>query len=323
LRASYVWTTIAAALLAGCADAERRPDTAGSGDSVSVIDDAGQVVRLDSAATRVVSLVPSVTDVVLALGLEHRLIARTEYDLHPRLDSLPSVGPGLTPNIEWLASRSPDLVIAWRDVEGRALVERLAELGIPVYASRLEDVTTALTTITRIGVLLGEPARADSLRRAMETRFDSVRSASRSAPRASVLYLVGGDPPYAPGPGTFIDELIEIAGGTNALADLPEGWHSISTEEIVRRDPDLIVLPVHPGEAGVVGALSRRAGWRDLRAVRDGQVHEVDGQLFGRPGPQLDRAAVALAALLGRAGARARARGALPPDTSSGTGGLR
>jgi iron complex transport system substrate-binding protein len=278
-------------------------------DAVSVVDDAGRAIRLDAPAARVVSLVPSVTDVVLALGLEDRLIARTEYDADPRLASLPSVGPGLTPNIEWLASRAPDLVIAWRDVEGRALVERLGALGIPVYASRLEDVRTALSTITRVGALLGVAARADSLRGAIEARLDSVRLATPDDARPTVLYLVGGDPPYTPGTSTFVDDLIAIAGGTNLFADLGAGWHSVSVEEVVRRDPDVIVIPVHGAEAGAASGLARRPGWRDLRAVREGRIHEVDGELFGRPGPRLDRAAAALSDLLAHTRARAHARG--------------
>ena len=302
-------------LTTSCGDArEARPrasEVPGTTDGVAALDDAGRMIRLDSPAVRVVSLVPSVTDVILALGLEERLIARTEYDADPRLAALPSVGPGLTPNIEWLASRAPDLVIAWRDVEGRALVERLGALGIPVYASRLEDVPTALSTITRVGVLLGQPARADSLRGAIEARLDSVRLATRGDLRPSVLYLVGGEPPYTPGTGTFVDDLIDIAGGRNLFADLGDGWHSVSVEEVVRRDPDLIVIPVHGAEAGAARGLAQRSGWRDLRAVRENRVHEVDGELFGRPGPGLDRAAAMLADLLGRAGARPHAREAV------------
>ena len=286
----------------GCDADSPRPASsdAASDGRISVVDDAGRSIALDAPAGRVVSLVPSVTDVVLALGLESRLIARTDYDADPRLAALPSVGPGLTPNLEWLTAQAPDLVIAWRDVEGRALVDRLARLGIPVYSSRLEDVRTALGTITRIGVLLGAEARADSLRTAIEARLDSLRSASGGGTRPRVLYIVGGDPPYAPGTGTFVHELIEIAGGTNLLADLGDGWHSVAPEEIVRRDPDVIVIPVHAGEAGAAATLARRPGWRDLRAVRDGRVHEVDGELFGRPGPRIGEAATALASLMDR-----------------------
>lgn len=278
---------------------------------VAVQDDAGRLVRLEAPARRVVSLVPSVTDVALALGLQSRLIARTEYDVDPRLAHLPSVGPGLTPNLEWLASRRPDLVVAWRDVEGRELVDRLESLGVPVYASRLEDVPTALSTIVRVGALLGAPERADSLRRSIEQRLDSLRSSTRPRDRATVLYLVGGEPPYAAGPGTFVDQLIDIAGGRNLLADLPAGWHSVSVEEIVRRDPDVIVIPVH-GESGAAAALAARPGWRDLRAVRERRVHEVDGELLGRPGPRIDQAAVRLADLVASASARPRAREGLP-----------
>ena len=282
---------------------EAAADSAGA---VTVHDDADVVVRLDSPARRVVSLVPSVTDVVLALGLTDRLIARTDYDLDARIAHLPSVGPGLTPNLEWLASQAPDLVIAWRDVEGRALVESIGELGIAVYSSRLEDVPTSLSTIERIARLLGEPARGDSLSGALEARLDSVRNARRASARPTVLYLVGGEPPYAPGPATFVDQLIDIAGGRNLLAGMADGWHSVSVEEVVRRDPDVIVIPVHGSESADADALMSSPGWRDLRAVRDGRVHEVDGELFGRPGPLLDRAAIALADLLADAAQASR-----------------
>ncbi len=303
---------VACAALVACdggTDDDAPGADASSADSarISVVDDAGSTIALDAPAARVVSLVPSVTDVVLALGLESRLIARTDYDADERLASLPSVGPGLTPNLEWLTAQAPDLVVAWRDVEGRALVDRLARLRIPVYSSRLEDVETALSTITRVGVLLGAEARADSLRASMQASFDSLRAATDGGTRPRVLYVVGGDPPYAPGPGTFVHELIEIAGGTNVLGDLGDGWHSLSAEEVVRRDPDVIVIPVHAGEAGAAAALARRPGWRDLRAVRTGRVHEVDGELFGRPGPRLGDAAAALARLLDRTGNRANA----------------
>lgn len=309
LRANTLPLPLLLALIAACGDGgtprDRAPADSGA---VVVTDDAGVPVRLDAPARRVVSLVPSVTDVVLALGLGDRLIARTDYDADARLAGLPSVGPGLSPNLEWLAAQAPDLVIAWRDVEGRALVDRLVELGIPVYSSRLEDVETALSTITRVATLLGEGARGDSLRASMQARFDSVRLATRRTDPPTVLYLVGGEPPYAPGPGTFVDELIGIAGGRNLLADMPPGWHSISVEEVVRRDPDVIVIPVHGAESASASALLASPGWRDLRATRERRVFEVDGELFGRPGPRLDRAAAELGTLLGRAGTRAHAR---------------
>lgn len=310
--------------LAACdADAARDRDArsdvapaAATSVGLVVIDDADDTIALETPARRVVSLVPSVTDVVLALGLADRLIARTDYDVDTRLAALPSVGPGLTPNLEWLAAEAPDLVVAWRDVEGRALVDRLARLGIPVYSSRLEDVETVLATITRVGVLLGTVERADSLRAAVESPLDSLRALQNDRVSPRVLYVVGGDPPYAPGTGTFVHELIEIAGGTNVLADLGSGWHSVAPEEVVRRDPDVILIPVHAGEAGAAEMLARRPGWRDLRAVREGRLHEVDGELFGRPGPRLGDAAVALAELLDRAApardAGARARTAAP-----------
>lgn len=264
--------------------------------AIEVVDDAGRTVRLDAPARRVVSLIPGRTDVILALGAEDRLVARTRYDEDPRIAHLPSLGDALTPSVEWLALQEPDLVIAWPDRQSRSVVTRLDELGIPVYSSGVESIAQARSSILDIGELLGLPDRADSIVRLLDTVLDSVRDAHAEGTRPTVLYLIGLEPPQAAGPGTFIDEMITVAGGRNVLADASALWPSISVEDIMARQPDVVIVSTATeAPAAILENVRARAGWRSLSAVRNGRVHVVDASLMNRPGPALIDAIVVLA----------------------------
>lgn len=287
------------ALLAFSGCTEPAPDTRRDTSLIEVIDDAGQTVRLDAPARRIVSLIPARTDAILALNAAERLIARTQYDDDPRIAQLPSVGNALTPSVEWLAAQRPDLVVAWPDEQSRSVVSRLIELGIPVYASRVQTLADVQRAVEHLGILLGLEARADSVLRAIERDHRSVRAAIAERPAPRVLYLIGIDPVMAVGSRNFIDELIELAGGQNVFGDQAAMWPQVSLEEIVRRDPEVIVIGVGEVSRGTFAArYAHQPGWRDTKAVRDGRLYEVDADRFNRPGPAVGPAAVHLASLL-------------------------
>jgi iron complex transport system substrate-binding protein len=267
--------------------------------TIKVTDDVGRQVRLSAPAQRIASLIPARTDALLALGAADRLIARTRWDTDPRIASVPSVDNALTPSIEWLVSRQPDLVIAWPDVQSRSTVERLVQLGIPVYSSRVETLADVDRAITHLGIMLGIEARADSLRSALRAALDSVRARVAGRSPRTVAYLIGIQPPMAAGPGTFIDELITIAGGRNAFGDAASKWPMVSLEELLKRAPDVLVISAGEEDApGLSDRLSERAGWRGLAAVREGRTHAVDAGRYNRPGPAVVLAVRELAALL-------------------------
>lgn len=296
-------TLLLLAALAGCRDtADGSPDgrAAGPADTtaaVSIVDHRGREVRLPHPARRIVGLMPSANEVIVALGGADRIVARTDYDTDPALRGLPTVGGGLTPSLEWLASIRPDLVIAWPDARSRSLVGRLSELDVAVYTAPVQTVEQAFRTVRDLGVLLGRRQAADSLVAAIRAQFDSVRSATRGLEAPRVLYLIGLEPVMAAGPGTFVDELLAVAGGANALAGIGIQWPQLSVEEAVRRAPDVIMVAQAPGGTPVE-RLRETPGWRDLAAVREGRVHSLDPALFNRPGPRMGEASARLAAIL-------------------------
>src|SRR5688572_13517672 len=177
---------------------------------------------------------PTVTDLIIAMGHADRLIARTDYDLDSTIADLPSLGGGLTPSVEWLAAQKPDLIVSWPDHGTRSIVGKMEAVGLRVYAARTDTLANTFSTIRNLGVLLDSKAAADSLANAITGGLDSVRAAVRNRVPVRVAYLVSVAPPTVVGPHTFIDELIAIAGGINVFADIGQLYPEVNIEELVR-----------------------------------------------------------------------------------------
>ena len=291
-----------AILLAACGgdDGRARP-SASAADSVaplegpvSLVDDAGRTVTLPHPARRIVALVPSVTETVVALGAADRLVGRTDFDKGPAVDRLPSIGGGLDPSVETLVSLHPDLVLGWETSGRPELRDRLTALGIPVFSIKTEDTTDVFRALRNVGRLTGRGRAADSLAAALRGELEAVRASVAGAPRPTVFYMAWNDPPLTAGPKTFVSQVIEVAGGRNVFADQAALWPTVSIEEIVRRQPDFVVVP--RGEQGQerVEAMKRAAGWRELRALQQGRGVMVPAEVVNQPGPRLGEAARAM-----------------------------
>ncbi len=270
---------------------------AASGEALQ--DDVGAAHAIAVPRQRVVSLIPGMTETVVALGGEGRLVARTRYDLQPQLADLPSLGGGLDPSLEALVDLNPDLVILWPDPGGDGtLSSRLREIGLPYYAARVGTIADFERHARNLGQLLGLQERAESLVSSVQTELAGVESAVSGAPKVSVYWVVQEDPPMTVGPGTFLDSLIRVAGGANVFEDASNPWPAVSLEEVFWRDPDVVIVPTAGGDDGVRERLKTAAGWSAVAAVQDGSVITVEADLFGRPGPRMGEAAATLARLL-------------------------
>ena len=287
---------VALTAFTACRGNERRQQTHAS--AIEVTDDAGDIVRLAAPARRVISLVPSATETIIAIGAVDRIVGRTRYDVAPEIATVPSVGGTIDPSIESVVALRPDLVIGWDTDKRRQVRTKLATLGIPVLSLRTQDTSDVFHGISHLGRLLGRDTAASRLAASIRSQLDSVRLEVTGQPVRSVLFVVYPDPPMTAGTHTFIDELIGLAGGRSVFSDLSQLWPTISMEEIVRRRPDLLIVPQGELKDDSLARFRSRPGWRDLAAVRAGRVATVPANLVQRPGANIGNAARALQAAI-------------------------
>ena len=234
-------------------------------------------------ATRIISLVPSATLTLREIGAADRLVGRTDFDTAAWAAELPSVGGGLEPSLETIVSLRPDLVVRFAGSQDRRTPARLDDLGIPHIAVRPDRVADVLETVRILGRATGLEASAAELVARIEAGLADVEERVRPHPRKRVAYVLGGTPPWVAGPGTYIHELLTLAGGDNVFADLDELYAGVSPEEIRSREIDVVLVS--------------GADVFDPSLAPDARVEIVDASIE-IPGPHLADAALHLAELL-------------------------
>lgn len=284
-RRSFSWLPFALAL-AACQKS--------SGTSAAVRDDFGDPVRIAAAPKRIVSLNPATTEILFTLGAGSRLIGRTKYDLWPDSARLiPALGDGIRPNVEAVLGTHPDLVILYASQDNRPAAERLRSANVNTLALKIDHIADFRRAVALLGAILHDSARARTVIDSVQRSLDRVRSATKGSSRPTVFWHIWDAPLITIGSGSFMDELVVIAGARNVYADLPGPSAEVSLEDVARRDPDFIL-------AGPIGAKQIEADqrWRIVRAARDKKIFLVDTLLVARPSVRLGEAAVSLANML-------------------------
>ena len=290
LRTSRLFILLAL-VLSACA-----PQGEGSGPLV-VVDDAGDTLRLATPAQRVVSLIPASTELLFAVGAGTQVVGRTHWCDYPAAAQLVTdVGDGIGPNLEAVVAQRPDLVVLYLAGNNTDAATRLRTLGIAVVQLRTDGLASVPRHARLLGTLTGHTAAADSVSAAFALGLDSATVAVDSAERPSVLILAWDQPPMAIGAGSYLDELVHRAGGTNLFHDLPQASAPVSLEAITARDPRLILT------MGVdAPAFATRPEWQVIPAVRAKRFVRIHGTEFDRPGPRTPLAIRELAAALAAA----------------------
>lgn len=299
LLCALFWGTLSAAL-PGCGERSPQsadPSSTSASDSVRATDDVGREVALAGPARRIISLLPATTETLVALGARDLLVARTDYD-DPSLGELPSVGGGLTPSLEMIASLRPDLVIAWEEAGSARIRPRLEAMGIAVFAVQTRDTADVFANIERLGSLTGLGVKADSLASNIRQELAAVQESVANRRRPSVLYLAGIDPPIVAGPELFIGELLSLAGGDNVFPELGETSPQMALEEILRRRPEVVLMPATGEGAVAIERLSGQPGWNELVRSAGTRIVGVPADVLHRPGPNIVQAAEILRAAI-------------------------
>lgn len=237
---TFAFTLAGWTLSNGC-QGDRAPEPSDSRGPV-VVDAAGVEHAFTQPARRIVSLVPSATRTLRAIGADDVLVGRTDFDSYDWVTDRPSVGGGLEPNLEAIVALRPDLVIRFAGEQDPRTAGRLDELGIPHLAVRPDDVEDIYEMTTIIGQATGHASAADSLVESIRAGLAELARTVADWPRYRVAYVLGGSPPWVAGPGTYIDEVISLVGGENAFGDIDALYSGVSPEEFRTRDIDVVLI---------------------------------------------------------------------------------
>lgn len=285
----YSYIAAFVVVFAGCRPVERSAQP-----TDAPRDDYGTPIAIGRAPQRIVSLNPTTTEILFALGAGQRLVGRSQYDVFP--DSakfVPSVGAALRPNIESVLATHPDLVILYASQDNRPAVERLRQAGITTVAFKIDSIEQFERDTRLLGRLTGDSARAATLVDSVAATLSAVRAATANLPRPTVFIHAWDRPIIAIGGGSFLSQLLDIAGARNVYADIAAPSAAVTLEDVVKRNPDFVL-------ASPISAPKMRASesWNAVPAIRAGKLLVYDTVLVGRPSVLLGAAARSLADLI-------------------------
>lgn len=263
---------------------------------VTLQDDEGRTVTIPAEPLRIISLAPSNTEILFALGLGDRLQGVDAFsDYPPAATAKSRVGDLMNPNHELLLGLKPDLVLA---IGGsQKFWERVAAQGVPVFVVQPKTLMDVISSVERVGQLTGATVAATKLAAELRARVDRVRrQVSVASGRPKVFYEVWHEPLMSAGPGSFVNDLVELAGGENVAKDAKSPWPEVSLESVLAANPDVIlsgdvkwVTQLQSGEA---------KQWQQSPAVRNQRVRALDPNLITRPGPRMVAGLEQMAAVL-------------------------
>jgi len=253
-----------------------------------------QVPSGTQAFRRIVSLNPTTTEILFALGAGDRLVGRSDWDQWPAAARrVPAVGPGLRPNVEAVLARDPELVVLYASADNRAAAAQMRAAGIATIALKVDRVSDFRGAVRLLGNVTGLGTAAFALVDSVDVVLRRVRAATANAGRPTIFWHVWDAPIITIGQGSYLDELVDIAGAKNIYSDLRAPSPQVALEDVARRNPQFIL-------AGPVGAqvLASDPRWQVVPAVANGRILVVDTALVGRPSVNLGDAALSLARLL-------------------------
>ena len=301
---SGVWWLVACQLVSATALA-----------ATTVTDDTGQRVTLPNPPQRIISLAPSATEMLFAAGAGNRLIATVDFSDEPAAAKrVPRIGDVTAIDMERLVALHPDLVVAWPGGGSPAQIEKIAQLGIPIYRQQVNRLADLPGSLRRLGALTSDGSTAERAARALSAELARITreygegrraagvpttGADRTAAPPTVLLEVWNRPIYTVGGGHLMSDALTVCGVRNVFGDLNELGPVISTEAVIARNPDIIVASAPPGEGASWLAEWKRFG--SLNAVRAGRLVAFEDQRLNRLGPSAVLATEALCKALAAA----------------------
>lgn len=254
-------------------------------------DDFGDAITVGIPPKRIVSLNPATTDLMFALGAGRRLVGRTHWDSYPDSALLvPDLGPGLRPNVEAVLGARPDLVLLYASNDNRTAAAEIRAAGVRTLSLKIDQIDDFYRASRLIGQLIGDSARGDYVADSVKRTLDKVRKLTSNMSKPRVFWHIWDAPLITIGQGSYMNELVEIAGARNIYGDMKDVSPTVSIEDVLKRDPDFIITGPDGAEK-----IRNDPKWAESRAVKKKGLLIADTALVGRPSVRLGEAAVALA----------------------------
>lgn len=296
-RFSVVWMPAVMILLlllvlgAGCGH-DPGPGDVGPGQEVTqgfpltITDSMGRLVTLESRPSKIISLSPACTEILFAIGSGDEVVGVTNYCDHPEAtQEKPKVGDFEKPNLELIISSKPDVIFTATGIQ-LDFVQQLEDLGIKVVTLDAVHVNEVLHNIILAGQVTGRAEEAQAVVAGLEQRIARVKDIveEKVTNKPAVFFEVWDDPLMTAGPDSFIDDLINIAGGINVAGDAQKRYANYNLEVLITKDPDLYIINDH---AHTPEDIKKRPGFEGLRAVQNDNVYTIVDDLVTLPGPRL------------------------------------
>ncbi|MFH0813119.1 MAG: cobalamin-binding protein [Pseudomonadota bacterium] len=260
----------------------------GNSFAATFTDEVGRKVEIQAPPQRLISLAPSVTEILFAIGLGERVVGVSTYcNYPPEARKKEKIGGYITPSLEKIISLRPDFVVGTADGGLKTVVEKLAGLGIPVYVTNPKSIPGVMASIQKIGeATFSQPAAARVVA-SMKEKIQIIQKKVQGRPRLRVLHILAYNPLISSGKGTFVHDLIQLAGGAN-IAEKAKGKHPrYSMEEIITQDPQVIILSSMKSRDPLAEQRPWWDRWKEISAVRLGRIYVVDADLIHRPSPRI------------------------------------
>jgi iron complex transport system substrate-binding protein len=275
-------------LIAGCDRRPAAPESKRAGVAVrEFTDDTGRRVVVPAAPQRIISLAPNLTEILFALGLGDRVVGVTRYcDFPQAAKEKEQIGDTLRPDLERIIALKPDLVLITTSSQLESLNRQLDRMSIPAFVTNPRTVRDVVASIKKLGAVTGVPAKGDEIASDMERRIEETERRAQSRPKVRVFYVLQVNPLITAGRNTFINDLIQLAGGVSISGDESTDYPQYSRETVIARAPEIIVAPgVHGTELVSVKDLQR--DFATTPAIRANRIVRVNPDWVDRPGPRI------------------------------------
>lgn len=252
-----------------------------------VTDEGGRKLVVAQKVNRVVSLAPSLTEIVFAIGAQDKLVGDTSYCDYPEAaKTIAKVGDTIRPNVEAIVALHPQVVLVSTSSQLEEFTQQMRDQKIAVFVTDPKDLEGLFRTIINVGDLLGVRANAEKVVEGLRARSNAVEAKVKDKPPVKVFFQVSREPLYTAGRDSYLTDLMRRAGGDSVTAKVPGAWPNFSAEAALAARPEAIIMTTGDSMGGKINSIVAESLLRSP-AVENKRVYEINGDLLSRPGPRL------------------------------------